>query len=95
MQVMQTLSINPRNFERDRVSYIDMVIFKCKALSMKSLKYPDVVALGGAGFLKLFSIEVRKFTVNNKISWIHLLVVPVVPFYCIIIALSEFVPIET
>ena len=62
---------------------------------MKSLKYPDGVALGGAGFLKLFSIEVRKFTVNNKISWIHLLVVPVVPFHCIIIALSEFVPIET
>ena len=62
---------------------------------MKILKYPDVVALGGAGFLKLFSIEVRKFTVNNKISWIHLLVVPVVPFYCIIIELSEFLPIET
>ena len=62
---------------------------------MKSLKYPDVVALGGAGFLKLFSIEVRKFTVNNKISWIYLLVVPVVPFYCIIIALIEFAPIET
>ena len=62
---------------------------------MKSLKNLDVVVLGGAGFLKLFSIEVRKFTVNNKISWIHLLVVPVVPFYYIIIALSEFVPMET
>ena len=62
---------------------------------MKSLKIPDVVVLGGAGFFKLFGIEVRKFTVNNKISWIHLLVVPVVPFYCIIIVLSEFVPIET
>ena len=46
-------------------------------------------------FLRLFSIEVGKFIVNNKIAWIHLLVVPVVPFYCIIIALSEFVPIET
>ena len=43
----------------------------------------------------MFSIEVRKFSVNNKISWIELLVVPVVPFYCIILALSEFVPIET
>ena len=32
MQAMQTLIINPRNFERDRVSYIDMMIFKCKAL---------------------------------------------------------------
>ena len=62
---------------------------------MKSLKNPDVVVLGGAGFFKLFGIEVRKFTVNNKMSWIHLLVVPVVPFYCIIIVLSEFVPIET
>ena len=62
---------------------------------MKSLKYPDVVVLGGAGFFKLFSIGVRKFTVNNKISLIHFLVVLVVPFYCIIIALSEFVPIET
>ena len=46
-------------------------------------------------FLKLFSIEVRKFIVNSKIAWIHLLVVPVVPFYCIIIALSEFVQIKT
>ena len=62
---------------------------------MKGLKNLDVVVLGGAGFLKLFSIEVRKFTVNNKIFWIHLLVVPVIPFYCIIIALSEFVPIVT
>ena len=32
MQAMQTLNINPSNFKRDRVSYIDMVIFKCKAL---------------------------------------------------------------
>ena len=32
MQAMQTLNINPSNFERDLVSYIDMVIFKCKAL---------------------------------------------------------------
>ena len=62
---------------------------------MISLKYPDVVPLGGAGVLKLFSIEVRKFTVNNKISWIYVLVVPVVPVYCIIIALSEFAPIGT
>ena len=62
---------------------------------MKSLEKPDVIVLGGAGFSKLFSIEVRKFTVNTKIAWIHLLVVQVVPFYCIIIALSEFVPIET
>ena len=29
---MQTLDINPRNFERDQVPYIDMVIFKCTAL---------------------------------------------------------------
>ena len=62
---------------------------------MKSLKNADVVVLGGAGFFKLFGIDVRKFTVNNKISWIHLLVVPVVPFYCIIIVFSEFVPKET
>ena len=62
---------------------------------MKSLENPDVVVLGGAGFFKLYGIEVRKFTVNNKISWIHLLIVPVVPFYCTIIVLSEFVPIET
>ena len=62
---------------------------------MKSLKNPHVVVIGGAGFFKLFGIEVRKFTFNNKISWIHLLVVPVVPFYCIIIVLSKFVPIET
>ena len=62
---------------------------------MKSLKHPDVVVLCGAGFFKLFGIEVRKFTVNNKISWIHLLVVQVVPFYCINIVLREFVPIET
>ena len=62
---------------------------------MKSLKNPAVVVLGGAGFFKLFGIEVRKFTLNNKISWIHLFVVPVVPFYCKIIVLSEFVPIET
>ena len=62
---------------------------------MKSLKNPDVVVLGGAGFFKLFGIEVRKFTVNNIISWIHLFVVPVVPFYCIMIVLSEFVPIKT
>ena len=52
---------------------------------MKSLKNPDIVVLGGAGFFKLFGIEVRKFTFNNKISRIHLLVVPVVPSYCIII----------
>ena len=32
MQAVQTLKINPRNFEHDRVSFIDMVIFKCKAL---------------------------------------------------------------
>ena len=38
-------------------------------------------------------MEVRKFTVDNKIPWIHLLVVPVVPLYCTIIELSEFVPI--
>ena len=63
---------------------------------MKSLKKsPDFIVLGGAGFSKLFSIEVRKFTVKTKIAWIHLLVVPVVPFYCIMIALSEFVPTET
>ena len=62
---------------------------------MKSPKYSDVVVLGGAAFLKLFSIEVRKFTVKNKISWIYLLVFPVVPLYCIIIAFSEFVPIKT
>ena len=35
---------------------------------MKSLKNPDVVVLGGAGFFKLFGIEIRKFTVNNKIG---------------------------
>ena len=82
MQAIQTLNINPRNFERDRFSYIDMVISKCKALKIKSLKKnPDVVVLGGAGFSKLLSIEVRKFTVNTKISWTQLPVVPVVPFY--------------
>ena len=27
---------------------------------MKSLKNPDVVVLGGAGFFKLFGIEVRE-----------------------------------
>ena len=32
MQAMQTLNTDPRHFERDQVSYIDMVIFKCKAL---------------------------------------------------------------
>ena len=62
---------------------------------MKSLKNTDDVVLGGAGFSKLFSKEVRKNTVNTKISWTYLLVVPVVPFYCILIALREFVPIET
>ena len=30
--VMRTLNINSRNFERDRVSYIDMVIFCCEVL---------------------------------------------------------------
>ena len=28
----KTLNINSRNFERDRVSYIDMVIFCCEVL---------------------------------------------------------------
>ena len=32
LNVMQTLNINSRNFERDRVSYIDMVIFCCEVL---------------------------------------------------------------
>ena len=38
LNVMQTLKINSRNFEHDRVSYIDMVIFCCEVLSTKSLK---------------------------------------------------------
>ena len=63
-------------------------------LNMQAMQTLNSI-LGGAGFSKLFSIEVRKFTVNTKIFWTHLLVVPVVPVYCIIIALSEFVPIET
>ena len=29
VNVMQTLNINSRTFERDRVAYIDMVIFCC------------------------------------------------------------------
>ena len=32
IQAIQTLNNNPRNFERDGVSYIDMVISKCKEL---------------------------------------------------------------
>ena len=32
LNVMQPLNINSRNIERDRVSYIDMVIFCCEVL---------------------------------------------------------------
>ena len=32
LNVMQTLNINSRNFDRNRVSYIDMVIFCCEGL---------------------------------------------------------------
>ena len=32
LNVMQTLNINPRKFEHERVSYIDMVIFCCEVL---------------------------------------------------------------
>ena len=32
LNVMQTLNINFINFERDQVSYIDMVIFCCVVL---------------------------------------------------------------
>ena len=32
LNVMQTLNINSRNFERDWVSYIDMGIFCCEVL---------------------------------------------------------------
>ena len=55
-------------------------------------KNPNVVEFDGAGLSKLFSIEVRKFTVSTKISRIHLLVVPVIKF---IVSCSEFVMIET
>ena len=47
-------------------------------------KNPNVVEFDGAGLSKVFSIDVRKFTVSTKISRIHLLVVPVIKFYCII-----------
>ena len=43
----------------------------------------------------MYSIEVRKITVNTKLYWIHLFVVPETHFYCIVIALSEFVAIKT
>ena len=32
LNVMERLNINSRNFERDRVSYFDMVIFCCEVL---------------------------------------------------------------
>ena len=64
-------------------------------LSIKSLKNPDVIVLGGAGFSKLFFIEVRKFTVSTKISRIHLFVVPMIQFYCLGIVFSEFAAIAT
>ena len=47
---METLIINPREFGHDWVSYIDMVIFQCDMLLIKSLKNPDVDVSGGAGF---------------------------------------------
>ena len=32
LNVTQTLNINSRSFEHDRVSYIDMVLFCCEVL---------------------------------------------------------------
>ena len=58
-------------------------------------KNPDVAVLAGAGFSNLFSIEVRKVTVSTKISLIHFFIVPVIPSNCQVMALSEFVVIET
>ena len=58
---MQTLNLNSRNFERDRISYIVMAIFQCEVA-----KNPDIVVLDGAEFSKSFITSVRKFTVNIK-----------------------------
>ena len=60
-----------------------------------SLRHPGAVDLGEAGFSKLFSMEVRKFTVSTKLSRVPPFVILVIHFYCIVIAISEFVAIET
>ena len=50
MNIMKTLNINSRKFELGLVSYIDMVIFQCDMLLIKSLNNPDVDVLGRVVF---------------------------------------------